>query len=127
MNVINGRPKKITSHISEAILNAITEHIPYKIASESNGICERTFYNWLKKGSVDMEQGIESEFSQLLQSLRKIEANKIEMHLKKISETSKGHRGSQWILEHVFWRYFSSSTAIIELNERLERIENKHA
>lgn len=118
-----GRPTKFSHEKIDAILNAISHHTPYRIAAEANGIGERTFYCWLKKGSEDMANGIDNNFTRFLQSLRQIEQRRIIEHLDKILNSEKGHRGCQWILEHVFWKYFSSKVAIIDFNQRLERLE----
>jgi hypothetical protein len=118
-----GRPIKLSSGVATAILDAISCHIPYRIAAESNGIAERTLFYWIKRGCQDMDQGVNSAFSEFLQSLRKIESDKIMSYLSLIRSNTKGHKGCQWILEHVFWRYFSAHAQHIELNERIERLE----
>ena|SRR3990167_5361174 len=123
-NLVGGRPTKFNHERSDAILNAIAQYVPYRIAAEANGIGERTLYYWLTRGIADMNDGVDSDFSTFLQSLRKIEQEKIIGHIQCIKNNQKGHKGSQWILEHVFWRYFSSNAAIIELNERMDRLEN---
>ena len=68
-----GRPTKFNQGRVEAILEAISRYVPYRIAAEANGIGERTFYHWLKQGIEDIEKGVDSDFSRFLQSLRKIE------------------------------------------------------
>ncbi len=118
-----GRPTKFNQKRINLILNAISHHVPYKIAAQANGIGERTFYYWLKRGLQDMNNGIDSDLSRFLQSLRKIENEKIIEYIKNIKTSAKGHRGSQWLLEHVFWRHFSSQAPIIALNEQLDRLE----
>lgn len=40
-----------------------------------------------------------------------------------ILKTPKGDKGYQWVLEHAFWKYFISSTPMIELNKRFEQIK----
>ena len=39
------------------------------------------------------------------------------------TKTPKGHKGCQWMLDPVFWKYFSNNAPIIELNKRFEQIE----
>lgn len=118
-----GRPTKFEQGRVDAILEAISRHVPYRMAAEANGVGERTFYYWLKQGIEDIENGVDSDFSRFLQSLRKIESNRITEYTENILKTSKGHKGCQWVLEHVFWKYFSSSAPIIELNKRFEQLE----
>lgn len=118
-----GRPSKFDEERIQSILNAISECIPYRIAAQANGISERTFYYWIKRGEHDMDNEIDSGFSRFLQSLRKIEGQKIIACLEKITSSKTGHKGCQWLLEHVFWRYFSSSTATIELNKEIGQLK----
>lgn len=120
----NGRPSKLDEDRARLILDAISKHVPYRVAANANGISERTLYYWLKRGTEDMDSGIDTEFSKFLQSLRKIEAQRIIECLDKIKVSATGHRGCQWLLEHVFWKYFSSNAAILELSEQLEELKH---
>jgi len=90
-----GRPTKFYPTRIEQILDAISCHVPYKIAAEANGIAERTLFYWIKRGRQDMEQEINSEFTKFLQSLRKIESEKIMAHIELIRSSARGHKGSQ--------------------------------
>lgn len=119
-----GRPTKFNPERIRSILHSISQHVPYRIAAQANGIGERTLYYWLKQGIDDMNNDIDSDYSRFLQSLSNIEQERIIGCIKLIEESHKGHRGCQWLLEHVFWKYFSSNTANIEFNERLTRLEN---
>lgn len=120
-----GRPTKFDDKRIQLILNAISQHVPYRIAIQANGIGERTFYYWLKQGVEDLENGVDSNFSRFLKSLRKVEQEKIIEYIKNIKLSNKGHKGCQWILEHVFWKYFSSSAPLIELSEEMERFKRE--
>jgi hypothetical protein len=110
-----------------SILNMISKHIPYKKACLANGVSERVFYIWIANGERDLSEGKCTKYTEFLQSLNKIEADRIEQHINKIDENGNGHKGSQWILERVFWKYFSAKAAEMELNERVEALENKKA
>lgn len=109
----------------EAILQDLREEIPYKFAAESNGIPLCTFMSWLRYGLEEIKNGkSEARFAQFLLSVRKIEKERIKRHLNNIGEDGKSHRGSEWILERSFWKYFGK-VAEIELNERVEALESK--
>jgi len=120
---LGGRPSKLNEERMNAILDDISHHVPYKIAAQANGIAERTLYHWIERGHADMENSIESDYSKFLHALARIKTDIIKHHVENIISSSKGHKGSQWILEHVFWQYFSSNVGIIELNERIEKLE----
>jgi len=123
MNLAGGRPTKFNTARIKSILTDIENHIPYKIAAQANGIAERTLYYWIHQGQKDMENLTNTQYARFLQSLRKIEANRIRILINKVLSSPKGHKGSQWVLEHVFWKYFSSNVAILDLNERIEKLE----
>lgn len=120
---LGGRPSKFDAERARLILGAISEYVPYRMAAQANGISERTFYYWLKLGERDMNDEISSQYSRFLQSLRKIEAERIKECFEKITSSKTGHRGCQWLLEHVFWRYFSSSAVTIELSEEIRLLK----
>lgn len=111
----------------KAILDMIARHIPYKKACLANGVSEQMFYRWLKRGEMELNLGKNTKHAQLVESLNKIEADRIEQHINNIGFNENGHKGSQWILERVFWKYFSANASQIELNERVEALENKKA
>lgn len=121
-----GRPiTKFKKERVNAILSDIKKGVPYTVAAEKNGIHESTFRDWRRNGRRDMLSQIESDYSKLVRSLREIEAERISKNIAEIRESEKGHRGKEWELERSFWRYFSAKAAEIELNERVEALENK--
>ncbi len=121
-----GRPiTKFKPERVEAILNEIKKGIPYVIAAEMHGIHESTFRDWRRNGRRDILEQIDSDYAKLVRSLREIEGNRIAMNISTIRESEKGHRGKEWELERSFWRYFSAKASEIELNERVEALEDK--
>lgn len=112
---------------TEAILQDLRDEVPYKFAAESNGVAMSTLQLWLDNGMKDIREGkTDSNYAQFLLSVRKIEKERVKRHLSNISADGKSHRGSEWILERSFWKQFGKA-AEIELNERVERLENKKA
>lgn len=109
----------------KAILDDIKRGVPYVIAAEKNGIHESTFRDWRKNGRRDLLAQVESDYATLVRSLREIEAQRISASLVDIRGSEKGHRGKEWELERSFWRYFSSKAVEIEVNERLDNLEEK--
>lgn len=112
---------------TEAILQDLRDEIPYKFAAESNGVAMSTLQLWLDNGMKDLREGkSESNYAQFLLAVRKIEKERVKRHLSNIGSDGKSHRGSEWILERSFWKHFGKA-AEIELNERVEKLENKKA
>lgn len=116
---------KFSQPVVDAILKDLEDEIPYKYACESNGVVVGTFQKWLENGKKDILDGKDnSYYAQLLVAVRKIEKNRVKKHLLNINSGEKSHRGSEWVLERSFWKHFGKA-AEIELNERVEALENK--
>jgi|GEM_PF-3239700 len=109
----------------KAILKEIRRGIPYTIAAEMHEVHESTFRDWRRNGRRDIANQVKSDYSELVRSLREIEGNRIAKNIAMIRKSEKGHRGKEWELERSFWKYFSAKAGEIELNERLELLENK--
>lgn len=108
-----------------SILKMISQHVPYKKACLANGVSEQVFYQWIASGERDLKEQKRTKYTEFLESLNKIEAERIISHISNIQDDGNGHKGSQWILERVFWKYFSAKAAEIELNERVSELEQK--
>lgn len=112
---------------TEAILQDLRDEVPYLHAAESNGVGYRTLLDWIEKGKIDIQNGEnDSKYAQFTRAVREIEKNRIKHHISNIKREERSHKGSEWILERAFWKQFGK-TAEIELNERVEKLENKKA
>ena len=112
---------------TEAILQDLRDEVPYKLAAESNGVALCTLELWIQNGLRDIREGKNNtDYAQFLGAVRKIEKERVKRHLSNISADGKSHRGSEWILERSFWKHFGKA-AEIELNDRVEKLENKKA
>ena len=112
---------------TEAILQDLRDEVPYKLAAESNGVALTTLESWIQYGLRDIKEGKNnSNYAQFLGSVRKIEKERVKRHLSNIGADGKSHRGSEWILERSFWKHFGKASEI-DLNERVEKLENKKA
>lgn len=116
---------KFTPDRIDSILKDINNGIPYEIAAINNGIADRTFYEWVEQGKLDLYHEIESDHAKLAQALYKIKTFHIKNHLLSITSSEKGHKGSEWYLERAYWKNFSSKVAEIEFNERISKLERK--
>jgi hypothetical protein len=50
-----GTPEKLTLDVQRGICNQLELGVPDKWAAESEGISERTYYEWLEKGAKGIE------------------------------------------------------------------------
>lgn len=112
---------------TEAILQDLRDEVPYKYAAESNGVAMSTFQYWIDTGLKDIKEGRgNSNYAQFLLAVRKIEKERIKKHQRNIASEERSHKGSEWILERAFWKQFGKASEI-DLNERLEKLENLKA
>ena len=114
---------KFTPEIAKAIVNDISNRIPYALAAEANGICEDTLYEWINRGKRDKKEGIESGFATFSESIKKTELKKIREHMEVIAEREKNWQAHAWILERRWYKYFSPNAPILEFERRLKQLE----
>jgi hypothetical protein len=107
----------------EAIFNDIKEGVPYQIATVANGVHFRSWQRWVDKGLRDLLADEVTHHAEFVVALNKIESSYIKKRLLLIEE-EKGNRGAEWILERKFWKYFSPRAIDIEVNSRLEKLED---
>ena len=116
---------KFDKPTSDAILKDIEDEVPYELACESNGVGYTTFRLWIANGARDVENGKNSYYAQFLKAIRDIQKKRVTKHLKNVKISEGGHKGAQWMLERAYWKYFSPNIADIELNERVQALEQK--
>ncbi len=117
--------RKVNQEMLDAILLDIEEGAPRKHAAESHGIHESTFHNLIRQGLVDMLAEQNTLEYRLVVSLRNIEKAKIKSCVTKIEKGKYGHKGCEWILEQVYWRYFGGSAQARELIADMEELRNQ--
>ena len=118
---------KFTPERREAILESISNRIPYEIAAEANGICEDTLYEWIKRGRQDLKKGVDSEYSAFSEAIKRTEQEKIREHLEEINENIERWQAQAWILERRWWKHFSPNAPIVDFEKRLKRMEEEGA
>jgi hypothetical protein len=116
---------KFTQPVAEKILKDISDEVPYEIACESNGIAYDTFRTWLLNGKRDQKEGKSTYYSRFLEAVRDVQKNRVKKHLNQVHSNERGHKGSEWVLERAYWKYFSPKVGDIDLNERVEQLELK--
>lgn len=119
---------KFCSDRVELILAEIEQHVPYEIACSACGVSSTLFYQWRKQGELDMLEGKDTEYTELLKALNQIEAKTIKKNVANIVDSPDGHKGSQWLLGRRHWKYFGDKSAEMQLGEMLEEaIRNRRS
>ncbi len=122
-----GRPSKFTPERRAEIIDAIGRRVPYAIAAEANGICETTLFDWLRTAKVHQEEGIESDFTEFRQAIKRVEMTRIYEHMNMIAAKPDRWQADAWLLERRWPKHFSSNVLLAELNQRLNQIENDNS
>jgi hypothetical protein len=112
--------RRVTQENIAKILKEIELGSPRKHAAEAHGITETTFHNLVKQGLVDLEDGEDSIESKLVVSLRQIENKEIQECRKLIRKYKYSHKGCEWTLEKVYWRYFGNNSQLKELQQEID-------
>lgn len=89
-----GRPTKFTKETTEALIEHISNGVPVEIAVTLAGIKSRTYYDYKARGEADEKAGIESEYSQFSQAVKKARGEAIARAVVKIQEA--GIQGKSW-------------------------------
>jgi hypothetical protein len=118
-----GRPSKFTPERRSAIIDAISHRIPYEYAAEANGICEDTLYEWLKIGKAHRAEGIDSEYTKFSEDIKRAEMQRIREHSDIIAARPERWQADAWMLERRWYKHYSPSAPIIDLNQRLSKLE----
>ena len=84
------RKSKLTPELIEKLSSYIAQGNYFITACNACGISDRAGYNWINKGLEDMENGEESHFVLLLQSLKRAEAEAETRRVARIEEAGIG-------------------------------------
>jgi len=106
-----------------AIIESISNYVPYVIAAEANGIGEETLYGWLRDGRKDIQAGLDTPKALFAESVKKTEQKKIMQHANKIACGVDKWQADAWLLERRWWKHFSGNVPIREMNQRLDELE----
>lgn len=120
-----GRPDKCTKKICDAILYNVSRRVPRILAAEAQGITSNTFHNWIKTGQEDCENGSNTKYADFFRRLRQVEQELIITHVDRISSAEVGWQANAWITERLFWKYYGQNAPLIELEERIKKMESQ--
>ena len=121
-----GRPSKFTPERRSAIIDAISHRIPYQYAAEANGISERTLYDWLNTAKVHELEGIDSDYTEFSQSIKRAEMTRMREHTDMIAAKPERWQADAWLLERRWPKHFGANAQVNELNQRLTNLEGGH-
>jgi transposase-like protein len=119
-----GRPSKFTPERRAAIVDAIRNRIPYEYAAEANGICEETLYDWLRTAKVHRRDGIDSDYTQFSEDIKRAEMQRIREHTDIIAARPERWQADAWLLERRWHKHFGPNAQLNELNQRLAKLQD---
>jgi len=120
---IAGAKPKYTPERLAAILDSISNRIPYELSAEANGIRPCTLYAWINQGWEEKEQGLDTPLSKFSEDIKKLEQERITGHLAKMNANVERWQADAWILERRWYKYYGSNVQNNEIDERLKRME----
>ena len=118
-----GRPTKFTPERRGAIIDAIAHRIPYEYAAEANGICEATLHDWLNTAKAHRLQGIESDYTQFSEAIKRAEMTRMREHSDMIAAKPERWQADAWLLERRWPKHYGPNSQLNEMNQRLSRLE----
>jgi len=118
-----GRPTKFNNLVKKRILEGIRKGAPYEIACNYAGIDYSTFANWRIRAKTRKEP----DFVEFFDTLRQVEGETALMWLDKIDKAMDEGlwTAASWKLERRYNKYFSNNSGVIEMNERLDKLEKE--
>ena len=75
---------KLTDEMQTTLIGMIENGVPKRTAALACGICEVTFYDWVKRGKADIESGKNNKYTKFLKCLKKSENTAIAESIQKI-------------------------------------------
>jgi hypothetical protein len=119
-----GRPiTKFTPANIKSILDNISAYVPYEIACNAAGVSQSGFRKWQLLGHLPIDDGIESEYAELVRALGKIQCDHVKKNTSNIVDSPTGHSGAQWILARAYWKHFGDKAEARELAEMMEEMK----
>jgi hypothetical protein len=119
---VDGRPTKFTPARRSQIVDAISHRIPYEYAALANGISEQTLYNWLDIAKYHLAQGIDSDYTQFLEDIKRAEMTRIREHSDMIAAKPERWQADAWLLERRWHKHYGPNAQLNELNHKLDRL-----
>ncbi len=122
---LKGQHSKFNPERCAAIVDDISNYVPYEFAAEANGISPATLYNWINEGEADRDNGLDTPHSAFLEAIKRAERDKIKVNAATIHNREDVWQAKGWLLERRHWKHFSNNAPLVELNKRLDELEAK--
>lgn len=128
---------KLTSEIKDAIVSALEDGNYAKVAAESVGVTEQTFYNWLARGEAEKERvegnartkikSSEQPFFEFFESVTRARGAAEARAVEKIKDAGEEDwRAVAWFLERRYSsRWANTQRVDLQVKEELEAALNK--
>ena len=107
-----GRKCKLTPELQAKICKYIEDGNYAIHACNACGISDTTFYDWLKRGDIDITDGKDSIFSAFLAAIKEAESKAILKHVANIALVAEAGEwtASAWFLERKYPDLFGKRT-----------------
>lgn len=121
-------PRPITQDNMSSVLDKVRNGAPLKKAAVASGVGKSQVYNWVHQGDLDIDNNLnETLYAQFVFNLANIAVDEIVQCRREIKINQKGHVGAQWTLERVYRDEYGANAELMELKERLDRLEQAKA
>ena len=119
---LGGQPTKFTPETREKMLYAISKGAPYRLACDYARVHYYTFTLWRDKAEIDKIP----EYIEFFEDLKQAQGATAIHWLEKIDEAMEEGtwQTAAWKLERRQGRYFAPQAAIIDTNERIDKLED---
>ena len=95
-------------------------------ASEFAGFTDKTLYEWLAKGEADLEEGLDTIYSEFCENLKKTRAECQAFHLQNVIRAGQNGnwQASAWILERLFPTSFGQNRQDTSEEDKIEVVND---
>jgi hypothetical protein len=113
--------RSLTEKMIASICLDIKEGSTFRLAALSNGIARSTLEQWRQQGEFELAHGITDTLTaQLVCRLAISMKEDVKIHVENLLSDRRGHRGSEFLLDRLYWQDFSNHAAIKALNDKIE-------
>jgi hypothetical protein len=96
---LGGRPSTLTREIGQKIINTVSEMLSINHAAEVNRESRTTIQSWIKKGSQDIADNIDSDYAWFSAGIKEARGNYIKSAVKDLRNGKQNWQATAWLLE----------------------------
>ena len=105
-----GRPPELNSDLYQRLLDAVPKVIIQRHVAASCGVHEDVFARWLKRGTEEHREGINSIYAQFRMDYHDARTKVVREKLEIITNNPELRAGNSWILEKCFREDFGKES-----------------